>query len=141
MTQYKNAAVFFINEMVTRIPGYKIDRLLAIMKSKKLNVCEYCFNSNYYTVKKILNESATKKIERILIWDFSQLKISFEKRLFILLLALQKNISIMELWTGLELKDKNGKINYDCVIRLLNSSPNDGNKIMSIVRRFLKKAA
>jgi hypothetical protein len=76
-----------------------------------------------------------------LIWDFSQLNISFEKRLFILKLALQKNISIMEIWTGLELKDKNGKINYDCVIRLLNSSANDGHKVMSVVRRFLKKAA
>jgi hypothetical protein len=109
------------------------------MKSKKLNVSAYYFNSDYYAVKKVLNESST--IEKILIWDFSQLNISFEKRLFILKLALQKNISIMELWTGLELKDKNGKINYDCVIRLLNSSPNEGHKIMSIVRRFLKKAA
>jgi hypothetical protein len=69
------------------------------------------------------------------------LEISFEERLYILKLALHKNISIMELWTWLELKDKNGKINYDCVIRLLNSSPKDGHKVMSVVRRFLKVAA
>jgi hypothetical protein len=141
MSKCKNAAVFFINEMVTRIPGYQIDRLLAIMKSKKLNVSAYYFNSDYYTVKKVLNESSTKKIEKILIWDFSQLKISFEKRLFILKLALQKNISLVEIWTELELKDKNGKINYDCVIRLLNSSPSDGQKIMKVVRGLLKNAA
>jgi hypothetical protein len=53
MSKCKNAAVFFINEIVTRIPGYKIDQVLAIMKSKKLNVSEYSFNSNYYTIKKM----------------------------------------------------------------------------------------
>ncbi|HLY71355.1 MAG TPA: hypothetical protein VKR53_16590 [Puia sp.] len=140
MNNSKNSVVFFINEFVTRIPGYKIDRVLAIMKSKKLNVSAYYFNSDYYTIKKVLNESSTKHIQTILIWDFSQLKISFEKRLFILKLALQKNISIIEIWTEMELKDKDGKIDYDCLIRLL-FTPTDGHKVISIVRRFLTNAA
>ena len=133
-----NAAVLFTQRQ-SRVKADHIERLLEILKRKNIKARHYFFNGDYYTAKKIL--TSIEGIDKLLIFDFSELNISFEKKLFLLKVALKKQISIEEFSSDSSIFDINGNIDYSTVIQFLIDSKNNGRKILKFIKQQMKNAA